>query len=201
MTAALQPAGRLPACAAVRRRRGLAPVLAAVVLTVAMAAARPQSAHPTQYDVEAVYLFNFGKFVSWPQKNTPGFVICVLGENPFGSALDRTISGESIAGKNVEDRQLAHEAEVGGCSILYISRSEEQHLPRILNATRNAPVLTVSDIPNFTQRGGMIQFVVDNGKVRFQVNRTPAERSGLALSSELLKVAVRVTNSSGKEGQ
>lgn len=200
MMAELQRAG-LPACTAVRRKRGLAPVLAAVVLSVTLATARPQAAHPTQYDVEAVYLFNFGKFVSWPQKNTTGFVICILGENPFGSALDRTISGENIAGRKVEDKRIARETDVAGCSILYISRSEEQHLPRIFSATRGLPLLTVSDIPDFAQRGGMIQFVVDNGKVRFQVNRAPAERSGLALSSELLKVAVRVTNSAGKEGQ
>jgi hypothetical protein len=171
-----------------------------MVLTMAMASAYAQSAHPTEYDVEAVYLFNFGKFVSWPQKNTPGFVICILGENPFHSALDRTVSGERIAGKTVEDKQIS-ETEISGCSILYISHSEEQRLPGIFSAIRNVPVLTVSDIPGFTQRGGMIQFVVENGKVRFQVNRAPAERCGLALSSELLKVAVRVTNSAGSEGR
>ena len=155
---------------------------------------------PTQYEVEAAYLFDFGKFIAWPaaSADTP-FVICVLGQDPFGAILDRTVAGESLRGRQVQDRRIAHPQDAPGCSILYISSSESPRLNKILSTLQGAPVLTVSDIPDFVQQGGMIQFVLRDGRVRFAVNLAPAQSSGLSMSSELLKVAVEVRRAGGSQ--
>ena len=156
---------------------------------------------PTEYDVEAAYLFNFGKFVTWP--NTAGtqklLTICVLGDDPFGPTLDHIVSGEKIDGRTVIDKKLSTADDAPYCSILYISSSEATRLTRILAIVKDTPVLTVSDIPNFTDRGGIIQFVLHENRVRFVVNLGPAQRDGLALSSELLKVALSVKRGEGSQ--
>jgi hypothetical protein len=154
---------------------------------------------PSEYQVEAVYLLNFAKFVEWPAKATPPeepFNICVLGQYPFGAALDKTIAGESIDGRKVVVQRISKPQEANGCRILFISLSEESRLAEILKTLDKASILTVSNVAKFSQRGGMIQFVVEANKIRFEVNLTSAERAGLTLSSELLKVATAVTRSS-----
>jgi uncharacterized protein DUF4154 len=155
---------------------------------------------PSQYDVEAAYLFNFGKFITWPAsagtQNKP-LTICVIGEDPFGPSLDHIVSGEKIDGRTVVDKKLSSADEALSCSILYISPSEANRLARILSVVKDAPVLTVSDIPEFADHGGMIQFVLHENRVRFVVNLGPTQRDGLALSSELLKVALSVKRAEG----
>lgn len=156
---------------------------------------------PSEYEVEAAYLFNFGKFVTWPATSGDSkapLTICVLGEDPLGSALHHIVSGEKIGDKPVLDKQISNMEEAAACSILYISSSEENHLTRILSSVKNAPVLTVSDIPDFLARGGIIQFVLRDNRVRFEVNLAPVKHDHLTLSSELLKVAASVQRGEGK---
>jgi hypothetical protein len=158
-----------------------------------------QSTKPTDYDVKAVYLFNFGRFVEWPSAvfaKSDLFTICVLGEDPFGPALDATLSTETIGGKNVTARRISSPAEGVNCQILYLSSAAESRLTQVIESLDRGAVLTVSDIPRFSQRGGMIQFVPDGKKVRFEVNLTAVQRAGLNLSSELLKVATAVRRDS-----
>lgn len=154
---------------------------------------------PTQSEVEAAYLFNFGKFITWPRRAaTSGpFVICVLGDDAVGPALDKIVVGEHIDSRLVEGKRISRVQEAAGCTILYISITEASRISRILAALNDAPVLTVSDIPDFLTQGGMIQFVLREGRVRFEVNLTPAEHEGLVMSSELLKVAVEVKRDKG----
>jgi hypothetical protein len=149
---------------------------------------------PTQYDVEAAYLFNFGKFVTWPVPvgANATFLICILGEDPFGATLDKTIAGETLNGQKVEERRISRPQETTSCSILYISSSESSRLSKILPLLKDIPVLTVSDMPEFAEHGGIIQFVLREGRVRFLVNLGPTQTDGLTLSSELLKVALEV---------
>jgi hypothetical protein len=157
---------------------------------------------PTEYEVKATYLSNFGKFAEWPAAQpgapdqtgaTDSFNICVLGTDPFGSALTRAVSGESInrvpmAAKRISTVQDA----VAGCRILFIASSEDGKLKAILAALGNAGVLTVGESPAFAQRGGMIQFVLDNNHIRFEVNLAAVQRAHLTLSSELTKLATVV---------
>lgn len=172
----------------------------AAILVVALApVARPQGAKPSEYEVKAAYLYNFGRFVDWPS-GSPGndasnFVICVLGQDPFGPALDATVAGETVAGKAVSVKRVAKPQDATNCRVLFISSYEQARLRQILNALGQTSVLTVSDMPDFASRGGMIQFVRRDNKVRFEVDAAAAERAHLSLSSELLKVAVAVTRS------
>ena len=134
--------------------------------------------------------------MTWPAQpeGSPAaaFPICVLGENPFGQALDKTMSGEKLGGMTVAARHIERPQDALGCRILFISRSEGQNLRMILEVLGDAPVLTVSDMPDFVRHGGMIQFVLQDDKVRFSVNLNSASRAGLTLSSQLLKVASSV---------
>lgn len=176
-------------------------IVALVLIPLLSSRLLTQNPKPTEYDVKAAYLFNFGKFVTWPQKNYgPGdsFLVCVIGKDPFGPILDKTTAGETINGKKVIDKRISRPQDAVGCSVLFISSSEEPRLGRILAIVEGLPVVTVSDMSDFVERGGMIQFVVDSGRVRFKVNLGPAQQDGLALSSELLKVAIQVTPGSDR---
>ena len=167
-------------------------VLAGLVLASILHA---QSAPPSEYQVKAAYIYNFGKFVDWPAEvmsSDNSFNICVLGHNPFDETFGATIAGESIQGKKVAVKIVSRAQDATGCHILFISSSEEARLKEIFAVLERASVLTVSDMPQFTRRGGMIQFVTEANRVRFEVNLTSAERTGLTLSSQLLKVAISV---------
>jgi hypothetical protein len=154
-----------------------------------------QSSGPTESQVKAAYLFNFGKFVRWQadKSATPdSFEICVFGKDPFGNVLDATVSGESIGGKKITITKPANIQETSTCSVLFISSSEDSRLAPILAAAQRSSVLTVSDIPHFVEHGGIIGLVAQQNKIRFEVNRLAAQQSQLSLSSELLKVAIKV---------
>ena len=151
---------------------------------------------PSQYQIEATYLYNFSHFVSWPAQGAAAqsgaFGICVLGEDPFGTALDAILSGENVDGRVLVARRIAKAQQASDCHILFVSSSEEPRLNNILEMLDDSSILTVSDIPEFSRRGGMIQFVMAGDKVRFEVNLKKASDAGLTLSSDLLKVAVSV---------
>lgn len=149
----------------------------------------------SEYDVEAAYLYNFGKFVHWPdsaQKN-PSFDICILGEDPFGGTLDKLIVNDDMDGKPIRKRIIGRASEAAGCAIVYVSDSEAGNLHRILAHFAGSGTLLVSSLPDFARHGGMVQFVLQGDRVRFEVNLKAAAQSHLVLSSELLKVAVSVT--------
>jgi len=155
-----------------------------------------QQPKPSEYQVKAAYLYNFAKFVKWPAAAAPdkdgSFSICVLGPDPFGGALDSPLAGESLDNKPVVVKRISKPQSTSDCRILFINSAEQSHLKEILTAVDQESILTVSDMPDFSERGGMIQFVLEGGKVRFAVNLTSTERARLTLSSELLKVATAV---------
>jgi hypothetical protein len=186
-------------------RRGWAPLAGVVValaflVTTGLLAQQPK---PNEYQVKATYLYNFGRFVRWPGTVPAGkadsFSVCVIGRDPFGSILDSTLAGEALDGKPVLLRRISKPQDAGECRILFISSTEEKHLDEILTALDQSGVLTVSDMPGFTRRGGMIQFVLDGDRVRFEINLTSTESARLTLSSELLKVAASVKRN-GRSG-
>lgn len=156
----------------------------------------------TQADVEAVYLYNFGKFVTWPSEQASGsapFVICTLGNEDFRGALDALASSETLQGRKIAVRHLTSIAAADGCHILFVAHTEESRLSKDLNAIKLKPILTVSDASAFLDHGGMVQFVVQGKRVRFAVNLQPAVEAHLMVSSELLKVAVAVQGKPAEE--
>lgn len=153
---------------------------------------------PSLDDVEAAYLYNFGRFVRWPAGTAQGpLLICIAGQDAFEHTMARLVAGEQVNGRPLAVKSLDHVQDAGTCSILFVGGSERQLTDGYLEATSGRAVLTVGDAPDFLLRGGIIQFVLESDHVRFAVNLDAANRSGLALSSELLKVAVRVTGGPG----
>ena len=153
-------------------------------------------AKPTEYEVQAAYLANFGRFVEWPVRAGAGerdpFYICVLGQDPFGPLLDAALKGEAIGGAPMVAKRVAGVADAANCRIVYVNPSKDTPLRPLLAALAGSNVLTVGDVFDFTIQGGMIQFVLDGNRVRFEINLAAARQARLNLSSQLLKVAVAV---------
>jgi len=185
--------GRDPVSRSDRRfARGILVLAAGFLFSIPDLAA--QLPKPEEYHVKAVYLYNFGKFVDWPAAAAQDdvFRICVIGNDPFGQTLDATLAGESIDNRKLIAVRIAFPREAVGCRVLFISASEGLRLKEILKSVDKSAILTVSDLPGFTSNGGMIQFVLQENKVRFEVNLAAAAKSGLTFSSQLLKVATEV---------
>jgi hypothetical protein len=172
----------------------IAIVIACVLL--ASPSLQAQNPRPADYEVKAAYLYNFGRFVEWPGKVGAAqggfFTVCVLGQDPFGPSLDATLAGETIGGKTIIAKRISSAEESGNCQILFLSLTDDSRLNKIVADLDKKAVLTVSDMPQFVKHGGMIQFVLEGKKVRFEVNLTATQHAGLTLSSELLKVATAV---------
>jgi len=155
--------------------------------------ANVQAQKPTDYDVKAAYLFNFGKFLRQPETpRQPSFDICVLGHDDFGGALDKLTANEQLNGVPEHTLHVENAVAARRCAIVFISGSEADHLKQDLNDLAGYPVLTVSDVPRFVERGGMIAFETQAKHVRFLVGLDAVTKAGLGLSSELLKVALAV---------
>jgi len=155
-------------------------------------------------DVEAAYLYDFGKFVEWPPQpelNSAPFTICILGKDDFGRTLDSLIANEVMRGRTIVAKRMPTLANSETCQILYVGASEQPRMTQDLDALKDKPILTVSSLAGFMDHGGMIQFVLADNRVRFEVNLTSAARCHLTLSAELLKVAVYVNSKPSPEGQ
>ena len=152
---------------------------------------------PTEYQVKAAYLFNFLKFVEWPDDPSADlhgkWVIGIVGENPFGDELTQAVSGKVVQGRSLQVRRFTSTEDLRACHILFISASERKRLPSIFSALGSSSVLTVADMENFNASGGMIQFVMEDGSVRFAVNVSTTTRARLKVSSKLLSLARAVT--------
>jgi hypothetical protein len=148
---------------------------------------------PTEYQVKAVFVFNFSRFLEWsPQSftapNAP-FVIGILGNDPFGARLDEAVRGEQIDQHPLLVRRFRSLDEIGDCRILYIDRSESARLQQILAALDHRSTLTVSDLDDSSQRGVMVQFATENNRIRLRINVESARAAGLTISSKLLRSA------------
>lgn len=172
-------------------RRLLAAVFATAVIPVF---AQPARTAPGEHEVKAAYLAQFGRYVEGLADEEQGrpLLICVLGEDPFGVALDAAVAGKVISGRQLAARRILGVGDSRDCRILFVSRSENDRLPAILKALEGRMVLTVGDGAQFTRRGGMIGFTFDDRKVRFVVNVSAAGAAKLTLSSQLLRVAARI---------
>jgi YfiR/HmsC-like len=173
--------------------RALAAALLIAQLPTATLAATP--AKPSEYEVKAAYLLNFGKFVRRSTSAPAGssFEICTLGHDPIGSSLDALADNSRINGLPVRITHLQDISAAKSCSIVFISATEDSHIREDLAILGDSDTLTVSDAPDFLERGGMIQFVLISNHVRFAVNLEPVNRTHLVLSSELLRVASTVS--------
>jgi hypothetical protein len=156
---------------------------------------------PSEYQVKAVFVFNFSQFVEWPQETFVAqdkpFVIGVLGSDPFGARLDEAVKGEAVNERPLVIRRFHRVDEVDDCQILYIDRSQSAQLPQILAALDHRNILTVSDLEKSSERGVMIQFATENNRIRLRINVESARAAGLTISSKLLRPAEIVTTAAG----
>ncbi len=162
------------------------------------AQAQVPSGGPGEDDVKAAYVYNFTKFVEWPASAFSGpadpLNVCVVGDAAVQSAVERILAGEQVEGRAL--KLVAPPPEgAAGCHVLFVGRGGSERGVRLLTSAGTAPMLTVGDSPRFLQQGGMIAFVVEERRVRFDISLTAAERVGLKLSSKLLRVARHVRRS------
>ncbi len=156
-----------------------------------------------EYQVKAAYLFNFLKFVEWPDDafadSLAPIVIGIVGDDPFGSALPEVVVGKTVQGRDLVIRKYHMGENLRGASILFISASEKKRLPQILASLHGSSALTVADMDGFLDEGGMIQFLSENDRVRFSINVDATSRARLKVSSKLLSLA-RAVGKNAKEG-
>ncbi len=179
-------------------RRLCVPLLLLVAISFLFQAASPRiawadSTQAGEYQVKAAFILNFAGFIDWPDtaRGSGAFVIGVLGRDPFESSID-SLRGKTAKGRKVIIRRYEDPEEVRDADILFISASEKRTLPHILKTLRNRPVLTVGDHPGFARSGVMINLVLLKKRVGFEVNTQAAQRAGLRISSQLLKLAKEV---------
>jgi hypothetical protein len=176
-----------------RRTASLLVLLAAgVLLSAGLRAAGAE--RPTDYEVKAAFLYNFARFVRWPEEaaNRPAFVVAVVGEDPFGPVLDRAFAGKTVLGKPVRIHRTRSAPEAASAHIAFVGASERAHLGEVLAALESGRVLTVGDMERFADGGGMVGFQVKDATVRFEVNLGEVQRAGLQMSSQVIRLAVRV---------
>ena len=161
--------------------------------------ASAQTAPSREYQIKAVFLFNFAQFVEWPATAFAGpsspIVIGVLGESPFGAYLDETVLGEKVNNRPVEVQRYSRVEDIKTCHILFISRSEAGQLEQILVSLKDRSLLVVGDGDDFAQRGGMIRLATIQNKVRLIINVDAAQVANLTISSKLLRSAEILTAS------
>jgi hypothetical protein len=152
---------------------------------------------PTEYQVKAAYLFNFLKFVEWPEDPSADphakWVIGFVGESPVGGELARLVEGKNVLGRDLQVTKFQAGDNLRGCNILFISESEKKHLPSILATLRGSSVLTVADMDSFIESGGMVQLLVEGARVRVTIDVGATGRGRLRVSSKLLALAQAVT--------
>ena len=178
-------------------------VLVAVAGLPVVAADAPLAQATLEYKVKAAYLLNFTRYVDWPEwtfaaPDSP-IQICILGADPFGAVLEKTMAGRSSKGRPIEVLRASQlDERLISCHIVFLSHSEFQQLGARLAKLEHKPVLTVGESPDFLRDGGIINFVIVHNQVHFEVNIGAAERAGLKLSSRMMPLANRVISNGGK---
>lgn len=187
------------------RSRTTPAVLAALSIALApgVATLADESDQSLEYAVKAAVLYKFSFFVEWPAaafvSPTSPFRLCIVGEDPFGSTLDKAVNGQKVGTRPIEVRRLKTAGQDSGCQILYIGVSEAPRLGQIIETLRGSSVLTVSDGRAPGTAAGIIHFVIKDDRVRFDINDEAAAQNGLVISSKLMSLALNVKRTPPKE--
>lgn len=164
-------------------------------LTFATRLARAEGPRPLELKIKAAYLVNFGRYVMWPEAATSTVLqICIVGQDPFGTILDRTTRGRKVQERAIAVKRISSSANAAmGCDIAYLSpRLPESEQRALLDSLASKPVLTVGDRPRFLDAGGIVNFMYKADTIRFEVNLEAARKAGLDINSRVLAIAVSV---------
>jgi len=177
-------------CLGSRRVRTLTAICSAVVASCVLIAS-VGAAPANEYQVKAAFLFNFAKFVEWPANafsdTTTPFVIGVLGHDPFGPYLDDIVRGERINNRSLTVQRYRHAGEIKQCQVLFISRSESDHIDQIISSLKYRKILVVTDADG-GNGGVIIRFVNEGNRIRFKIDVEAAKAANLVISSKLLRL-------------
>jgi YfiR/HmsC-like len=213
---ALDPTNRVRAGLRQRRQKTRSPLtahcgvqfcaiaLAALLSLAAVTQCWAQASRLIEYQVKAAFLLNFAKFVDWPptvfEDEKHPITVCVFGYDPFGGALDELIRGKNINNRELLARRINELPDLKTCQLVFVSEREEKRLPEILNSLKGASALLVGEGEDFAERGGGIQFILENNRLRFAVNLDAVQRAHLTVSSKLLALAKIVHDQGHSKG-
>ena len=155
--------------------------------------AHAQSATASEYQVKAVFIYNFTHFINWPEKafdsQYDSFVIGIIGNDPIAQYVETAIANERVGSHVLRFERFNSIEDIGKCHILYVASKDPDEIREILEKVNGKNILTVGDTPNFVRWGGMVRFYTEEGRIRLQINNTIAKEEGLKISSKLLRVA------------
>jgi len=169
----------------------------AAMLVLAVLLNMPGSARADEdnreYQIKAAFIYNFAQFTTWPDKafanDDSPFVVAVIGQDPFNQALESACDGKTIAGHPMEVRHIDSPEQIVGCHLLFVPESEDDHLDDIFKVVADRPILTVGESPKFPWAGGTIRFLIEDHKMRFEINPDSAAKAALRISSKLMSLA------------
>jgi hypothetical protein len=145
-----------------------------------------------EYEIKAAFLFNFTKFVEWPPDDETVRTICIYGDDPFGSTIDRLTRGKTVHGRSIEVRRLRQASEATGCHVAFVRSEEREKAAAMLDAVRGRPVLTVSEQGQFGDMGGVVYLETSDHRVEVVISAIAAEAAGLKISAKLMTLATIV---------
>lgn len=160
-------------------------------------AAMAETATSKEYALKAAFLYNFAKFVSWPEQRSASdspVLFCVVGDDPFEGRLAAVLRGRSLDGSPLEVLHLTDATDARRCHVAFVASSETCMASSALSALEGTPVLTVGETQAFSDAGGMIRFRIEDNRVRFDVNMAAARAEGIEISSKLLSLARKVND-------
>lgn len=183
--------------ALLRARRTLGLLLRAAASGLLLSAAGARAATPdgsVEFAIKAAYLYKFGEFIEWPsaafESDASPAVVCIVGEDPFGATLDKAVAGQKIANRTIAVKRLKVAESHSGCQVMYVAGKDAGVLEKAIAAVRGEGVLTITD--GAAGPAGIINFVIANNRVRFEIDDGAAANNGLTISSKLLALASSV---------
>ena len=164
-----------------------------MLLHVSVPCTHAQSATASEYQVKAVFIYNFTHFINWRERafdsEYDSFVIGIIGSDPIAQYVETAIANERVGSHVLRFHRFKSIEEIGKCHILYVASKDPDEIKKILKKVEGKNILTVADSPNFVRWGGMIRFYTEDDRIRLQINNTIAKAEGLKISSKLLRVA------------
>lgn len=151
----------------------------------------------TESQVKAAFVYHFTRFIKWPSSSFPSenspFTLCVFGNNSFAPILEKTMNGKSVGQHPFVILQSPSPKNLHLCHVAYLGKSYSEPLPTLHNSGLGPDVLTVGETKEFLIQGGMIQFYLENKKIRFAINRNAINNTHLQISAKLLQLGKMVS--------
>lgn len=179
--------------------RLLSPCFVLVIVLTSGGSTRAQAPLPADavFDIKASFVYTLAKFVTWPARVFPSretpILFCILNDDPLGSALERVSAGRTIGGRPIALHRVTTPVDADACQLLLIGGFAAERIPGLLARSRSAGVLTIGEAEEFTEHGGIVRLRMNQDMVQAEVNQETAERAGLRISSNFLRLSGIVT--------